>query len=148
MFFEGRTSTTYVAGRELNIYRVTLGEYRFRLAACVRNDDGFPNCGAFSNRLGFVVTEAIYEPYLEAASGVNPEELVAGPIVSAAVVGGPDELSPGMWWNPAKLGHGWSYYWANRLALSSKHDLPLRGYASSECQLAEFSWVREPYICR
>ncbi|MEE8339534.1 MAG: putative Ig domain-containing protein, partial [Xanthomonadales bacterium] len=117
--FDGKTSYSYVSGRELKIYRANPGQYQFRLSACVKDVDGYPNCGAQSAKLIFIVTEAIYDPYIEAANDVGSEELVAGLVASAAVAGGPDQLRPGMWYNPAKSGHGWSFYWANRLALSS-----------------------------
>jgi len=115
--FDGKTSYSFVSGRELKIYRGTPGQYEFRLSACVRDAAAYPSCGAQSGRLVFVVTEAIYDPFIEAVNDVD----VAGKAASAnaEVPGGPDELRPGMWYNPAKSGHGWSFYWANRLALSS-----------------------------
>ena len=113
--FEGKTSYSFVSGRELNIYRSMPGQYEFRLSACVKDNNGYPDCGTRSPKLNFVVTEAIYDPYIEAANDAEVAELEA----PAAAPGGPDELRPGMWYNPAKSGHGWSFYWANRLALSS-----------------------------
>ncbi|HKJ16035.1 MAG TPA: SpvB/TcaC N-terminal domain-containing protein, partial [Xanthomonadales bacterium] len=36
-------------------------------------------------------------------------------------------LAPGRWHNPNRLGHGWSFFWKNRLALPESH--PLHGDA-------------------
>jgi hypothetical protein len=46
---------------------------------------------------------------------VPPPEVIP----SSAVPGGPDQLRPGLWYNLDKSGIGWSFYWANRLALST-----------------------------
>jgi len=66
--FNGKTAHSYVSGRELNIYRSTPGRYEFRLSACIEDSDSYPYCGAQSLKLIFVVTEAIFDPYIEAAN--------------------------------------------------------------------------------
>lgn len=106
----GREGVFYATGQALEVYRVDPGNYRFSLQACNKNADGIPACGPPSRPLVLTVTEEI-----RANDPVTDE----GPtLVTQNVVGGPDELRPGLWFNPAKNGEGWSFYWANRLALS------------------------------
>ncbi len=118
--FDGKTANSYVSGRDLKIYRARPGKYEFRLTACVKGRDGYPRCGSQSSRLIFTVTEEVYSPYIVEAGHQN----LGGTDVSAAAPasGGPDQLRPGLWYNPAKPGQGWSFYWANRLALSSNSE--------------------------
>jgi len=122
--FQRNKTIGYVTGRELNIYRMTPGQYRFRISACVRDVDGLPECGAYSRVQTVIVSEAIYDPFIEAA---NDEETIDKALVPTAAFGGPGELRPGSWYNPDKSGHGWSFFWAKPLAPSSNpqntHDL-------------------------
>jgi len=97
----------------LRVYRVEPGRYEFAVAACQKNDEGIPECGNFSKELRLTVTEEIYNELQQAV----PEPLLPIVPMAAAVDGGPDQLRPGHWYNPAKDSHGWSFWWANRLAL-------------------------------
>ena len=111
--FKGKATVNYSEATELRAWRVAPGEYEFVLQQCVKNDSGTPDCGGRSEKLTLLVSENLTAALLtgkpletvEMSSGNNP-------------VGGPDQLRPGHWYNPAKTGHGWSFYWSNRLALT------------------------------
>ncbi len=68
------------------------------------------HCGLLQEVESETGTDALAQPGVEGGTQVN-------------VVGGPDELRPGLWYNPARGGHGWSFYWSNRLALPESHAL-------------------------
>ncbi len=113
-----RDRVSYTNSTQMTIYRLEPGNYRFRVAACERGEDLAPSCGPDSSRLKIVVAEEINR--LTQA----PDPALASPDAPAAVAGGPDELRPGLWYNPNKRGgHGFSFYWANRLALPESHNL-------------------------
>jgi RHS repeat-associated protein len=120
--FAGETTTSYVTGRSVNIRRIVPGVYTFRLSTCNRSDKGGLICGAQSRRLRFEVTEDVLAPLLEAMSEPEPEVGLAQPVSRAMPAGGPAEMRPGMWYDPSMPGHGWSFYWANRMAPSGGTD--------------------------
>ncbi len=118
--FKEKVSVHYTESTELQAWRVEPGEYEFVLQSCVKNKAGVPDCGRFSDSLTLLVSEALTSTLLAGASA-EPSQAATGGNVN----GGPDQLRPGHWYNPAKNGHGWSFYWSNRLALSQ--DDPLFG---------------------
>ena len=67
-----------------------------------------------------MVTEAVTSTLITQSSTEDTSEPVGG-----STNGGPEQLLPGHWFNLAKDGHGWSFYWSNRLALPQ--DDPLFG---------------------
>lgn len=107
----------YVDGTGMHVYRVEPGWYDFKIAACQKNAQGSPLCGQDSGKLRLTVTAAIYDtfPHNQSQSPVQT--------LSAPVAGGPDQLRPGLWYDPSKSGQGWSFYWANRLALPESSPL-------------------------
>ena len=116
---EGQEYASFIEGRAVTVFRVESGDYLFRIQACKKVPANVPVCGAKSSRLSLRVTpeaaseavaDAFAQPGVEGGTQVN-------------VVGGPDELRPGLWYNPARGGHGWSFYWSNRLALPESHAL-------------------------
>ena len=119
---QGQPREYFLTGLSQLFYRVEPQDYEFKIAACQKHDVGDINCGPWSNKLTLTVTEGIFGGQGAEEEIESPSE-IAGSAVSAAPLpdgfGGPDEMQPGMWWNPAKPGHGWSFYWANQLALPS-----------------------------
>ncbi len=116
--FNGKESIHYTETTGLRAWRVEPGEYGFVLQACVKNNTGTPDCSSPSDTLKLQVTEAITSNLL---TETNVETTQAE--VPASTDGGPDQLLPGHWHNPAKDGHGWSFYWSNRLALPQNDPL-------------------------
>ncbi len=112
----GREGIFYVDGQALDVYRVDPGDYRFSLQACNKDADGLPVCGPASRQLVLTVTEEIWAN--------DPVNDTSPTPITQNVVGGPDELRPGVWHNPQKTGQGWSLYWANRLVSSSTPAVP------------------------
>lgn len=108
--FDNETRTSYLAESELHVYRVQAGRYRFRVAGCVRTPEGVPECGPFSKELKLTVPEQVQAALLD-------EEALPEKDPQQGLVGGPDDLRPGLWHDPSFGGQGWSFYWANRLAL-------------------------------
>ena len=106
---------SYVEGSGVRIFRSEPGQYSFYLRACTRDGDGFPACGKRSRRL--VVTITGNGPRTEVAQ--SQRSLVT----ADAPPGGPMQLRPGLWYSPDRNGHGFSFYWANRLALPETHQL-------------------------
>jgi hypothetical protein len=92
------------------------GKYQYALQACRKDSAGIPECGAQTKPITVTVTEEILEKY--DTTEPPADEMVPDSGESQAVIGGPDEFRPGMWADPNKIGQGWSFYWANRLALS------------------------------
>ncbi len=110
--FRNEVTVHYMETTHLRAWRVEPGEYEFVLQSCVKANASVPDCGDASEPLMLVVNEVPPSP-----SGY---ETAAAPLpVDSNLVtsGGPDQLQPGHWYNPAKSGHGWSFYWSNRLAL-------------------------------
>lgn len=105
--FEGSEHTAYLEGTAQEFFRGEPGVFTFKLEACRREPFGVPVCSAKSKNLQVTVTEEIWAPYMQ--------DKPVAPIAQLAVPGGPDELKPGSWFNPAKNGQGWGLYWANRL---------------------------------
>jgi hypothetical protein len=116
--FNGKESIHFIETTGLRAWRVEPGEYGFVLQACVKNNTGSPDCGSPSDTLKLQVTEAITAALL---TEINVESTQAE--LPAGTDGGPDQLLPGHWHNPAKDGHGWSFYWSNRLALTQNDPL-------------------------
>ena len=116
---ENRSS--YVEGDSVRIYRSVPGKYRFTLRACSRNASGVPACGKKSKKLTLFVN-AVEAETLPAASSPAATSLRASSAADS-VSGGPDQMRPGLWFNPERSGHGYSFYWANRLALPESHSL-------------------------
>ena len=107
----GSESSSYVEGMEIKIYRAQSGDYSFALQQCQRGEDGYPQCGKKSKKLTLTVADSLErDVYATRDEGATVQ-------LRDAVDGGPDQLSPGLWFNPERSGHGFSFYWANRLAL-------------------------------
>ena len=118
--FKGESSVHYTESNSLRAWRVQPGVYDFVLQACSKHKDAGPVCGSASSPLALKVTEAVTSKLLTG----NVDN--ATPITSSqSVDGGPDQLRPGHWYSAEKDGHGWSFYWSNRLALQK--DDPLFG---------------------
>lgn len=110
-------STYFVDGTRLLASRVVAGEYRFTLQACKKNKKNLPVCGKSPEDVTLTVTAAVIESLI---SKPLP------PTVGARVVapaGGPSEMRPGDWYNPEKSGHGWAFFWSNRLAFPESSSL-------------------------
>jgi hypothetical protein len=122
---DGQELHGYVSGRRLLLYRVVPGSYSFWLQSCTRDTDGIPVCGRKSKRLTLDVSEAILGEFDGAAGGSAGSTAATR---ADAVPGGPDQLRPGLWFNPARHGHGFSFFWANRLALPETNALHGIGY--------------------
>jgi len=116
--FKGKVYVHYTETTGLRAWRVEPGEYDFVLQACVKNNTGTPDCGSSSDTLTLQVTENITSTLFTEASAEATQTVAA-----ASTDGGPDQLLPGHWHNPAKDGHGWSFYWSNRLALPQNDPL-------------------------
>ena len=110
--FRDKVTVHYTESTDLRAWRVEPGEYEFVLQSCVKTDTGMPDCGSPSSSLLLEVTEAVTSTLIaQSGSEDTPQDAVGN------ANGGPDQLLPGHWFNPAKDGHGWSFFWANRLAL-------------------------------
>jgi len=110
--FNGQSKTHYVEKSGLKARRVTPGKYQFTVQSCVKDASGLPDCGHPSAPLSVIVSGAV-TAFLLTEGQLEP----GGAEGSQGVDGGPDQLRPGHWRNPAKDGQGWSFFWANRLAL-------------------------------
>jgi len=110
--FKGQVSVHYTEAIGLRAWRIEPGEYDFVLQACQKDDGGTPDCGSLSETLTLQVTEAVTATLFTETTAQSVQTFS-----SASVEGGPDQLRPGQWFNPEKDGHGWSFYWSNRLAL-------------------------------
>jgi len=110
--FNGQSKIHYVEKTGLKARRVTPGKYEFIVQSCVKDASGLPDCGEPSATLTVKVGNAVMATLL---TGGQTE--TGSATTSQSVDGGPDQLRPGDWYNPAKDGQGWSFFWANRLAL-------------------------------
>ena len=121
--FREKVSVHYVETTDLRAWRVEPGEYEFVLQSCVKNDTGVPDCSSPSSSLLLEVTEAVTSTLIaQSSSEDTPQDTVESINV------GPDQFLPGHWFNLAKDGHGWSFYWSNRLALEQDDPLFGNGY--------------------
>ncbi len=102
--------TSYIAENELVLYRTQPGRHEFRVAGCVRSIESDPLCGEFSKTLKLNIPESVEAALFDDEAVPEINSMVAEP-------GGPDDLRPGLWYDPDYSGQGWSLYWANRLAL-------------------------------
>ena len=116
--FDGRVTVHYTESTDLRAWRVKPGEYEFVLQSCVKNVSESPDCGNLSEALSLQVSEGLTSLLLANSTTKTPP-----PISADNLNGGPGELRPGHWYNPAKNGHGWSFYWSNRLALAEDDPL-------------------------
>ena len=116
----GGQHTSFVDGAQLNVYRIEPGNYHFDVQACSRYPGPFPRCEGGSQRLTLSVTESVNE--LFDVRQKNPS-VISRDFEDPAAFRGPGQLRPGLWYNPERNGHGWSFYWANRLALPESHAL-------------------------
>lgn len=106
---------SYVSGDSITVFRGQPGTYEFQLQACLAGGPGERDCGRKSRRASVEVTESVLAETPDAQEarqrlrdGLPPEETLAD---------GPHSLQPGLWFNPERNGHGWSFYWNNRLSL-------------------------------
>jgi hypothetical protein len=116
--FNQNQSVHYVESDSLTAWRVEPGEYIFTVQACKKAADKSLDCGAESDSLRLTVTDSLTEKLIT-ANDVAAHQ----PVSATNIDGGTDQLLPGHWHNPAKDGHGWSFYWSNRLALSGNDPL-------------------------
>ncbi|MGB7452380.1 MAG: hypothetical protein WBM36_09670, partial [Lysobacterales bacterium] len=118
---QGPKRESFATGLSQLFYRGAPGVYEFRLKACSKRKVGDIRCGSWSKKLTLTVTGEFDDEKSPTQGTAFPQEPEISTTAAAAlnIVGGPDSLQPGLWWNPAKSGHGWSFYWANRLALPS-----------------------------
>ncbi len=112
--FQDESSIHFVDHPETRLFRLRPGHYEFWVQACVRDSGGYPSCGDKSGRLDLVVDEP-------PPGGRIIKDPPVGQIRS------PSGLTPGRWHNPGRIGHGWSFFWKNRLALPEGN--PLHGNA-------------------
>ena len=115
--------SSFVDSDRLQILRVEPGNYEFRVEVCEKPVDGAIRCGKASKKLKLTVSDAVHDHALAASLPLSAIKKLA----FDSVRGGPDQLRPGLWYNPERNGHGWSFYWANRLALPESHSQ--HGYA-------------------
>ena len=115
--FNGQVLTHYTEATSLHAWRVEPGDYGFVLQSCVKTTAD-PDCSSPSAQLTLTVSEAVTATLL-----TDSADSPTSPVASSATEGGPDQMQPGHWYNPAKSGHGWSFYWANRLALAENDPL-------------------------
>jgi hypothetical protein len=116
--FNGQSKGHFAETSSLQARRLVPGNYEFTLQACEKGDSGLPQCGKPSDVLTLKVTNGVTTSLISD----RPIEAIPGASFSN-VDGGPDLLRPGDWYNPAKDGHGWSFFWANRLALAENDPL-------------------------
>ena len=116
--FGKKTSVHYTETTDLRAWRVKPGKYEFVLQSCVKKDASTPDCGSPSDTLTLHISKALTSALLTEAT---VETLKAG--TDGFSSGGPGGLQPGHWYNPAREGHGWSFYWSNRLALPQSNPL-------------------------
>ena len=116
---EGQEHASFIEGHAVTVFRVESGSYLFRVQACTKIEGQFPECGPKSSGLTLQVVQKAASEF----SNEDPAKPVPGGGKEVSVVGGPDGLRPGLWYNPARGGHGWSFYWSNRLALPESHAL-------------------------
>ena len=109
--FKETVSVHYTEATDLRAWRVEPGEYEFVVQSCVKSETGAPDCGKASRKLKLNVSEALSATLLTESPTEIPQATTGGNL------GGTDQLQPGHWYNPSKDGHGWSFYWSNRLAL-------------------------------
>ncbi len=88
------------------LFRGEPGTYQFQVQACERGFGGYPQCGEASDSLALTVSSAVGERQTG-----KPE----GKRLPPPVTRSPSDLTPGRWHNPARDGHGWSFYWKNGL---------------------------------
>ena len=112
----GGESSSYVEGTQTRIYRAQSGDYSFALQQCQRGEDGYPHCGKKSKKLTLTVAGSLERDVFATRDESATLQL------RDSVDGGPDQLSPGLWFNPERSGHGFSFYWANRLALPETNE--------------------------
>lgn len=132
--FRGERHVSFTEKPELTVFRIDPGAYVFRTQACDRDAAGYPECGSASAPLILQVRETT-------RSGATPAGSATVTSQQARVIGGPGDLRPGLWHNPLRSGHGWSFYWANRLALPETH--ALHGY---EFDLLAFWYTYEAKV--
>ncbi len=118
--FGNEVSIHYTESTRLRARRAAPGKYGFVLQHCVKANASTPDCGDASDPLTLVVNEV---PPTALLDELNVEKLPINTDLNTS--GGPGQMQPGHWYNPAKSGHGWSFYWSNRLALAQ--DDPLFG---------------------
>jgi RHS repeat-associated protein len=116
------------ASREFRIARVSFlsdqpqasfvkgakGVFSYQIQACYREIEETGLCSQKSDSFRIRVNA----PYQMPAGLVQESEELSSPIQAfsaSEVVGGPDDLSPGAWYNPNKDGHGWNFYWVSNL---------------------------------
>jgi hypothetical protein len=116
--FNGKESSQYTENTNLLSWRVSPGEYKYVLQSCLKHIEDMPECGEPSETLTLVVNKSVTSTLLTEDRIATTENTK-----SEGTNGGPDQFQPGHWYNPAKDGHGWNFYWANRLALDGDHDL-------------------------
>ena len=110
--FDEQSKVHYVEKTGLKARRLTPGKYQFTVQSCVKSTFGLPDCGGPSITLTVKVSNAV------TASLLTEGQIEPGVVTSSqSLDGGPDQLRPGDWGNPAKDGQGWNFFWANRLAL-------------------------------
>ena len=122
---EANTAEYFVEGDRLPARRVVAGEYLFSLQSCVKDEDGFPECGKSSKELSLTVTDKVVDSMIDSLidGAAQPLEGTSDALTATTFDGGPDEFRPGNWYNPAKAGHGWTFFWSNRLALPENDSL-------------------------
>ena len=121
--FKKRVTVHYTETNGLRAWRVEPGEYQFTLQACVKSSSGVPECGGPSEVLTLDVSNVV-----QSASLAEVNDKSNQVVYSTSSDGGPDQLRPGSWSNLRKAGHGWHFYWANRLALPENDPLFGTGY--------------------
>ena len=107
-------SPHYVSTNALAVARRQAGSYEFKVKACSRAyDNGSPlgapsdSCTAWSNEITLTVT---------AQALVNSRQVTAPDLSQrTGTTDGPNLITPGEWVAPSRKGHGWSFFWANRL---------------------------------
>ncbi|MEJ8568906.1 putative Ig domain-containing protein [Elongatibacter sediminis] len=107
---------------EARLYRVRPGTYTFRVQACTRDASGYPDCGKPSKPLKLIISDAIE------AGLSTPRPMHSQSLRVSTAAEGPGLLTPGLWSNPDRSGHGWSFYWTSRLSLPESHELHGPGY--------------------
>lgn len=107
-------SPHYVSTNALAVARRQAGSYGFKVKACSRAyDNGRPlgapsdSCTTWSSEITLTVT----------AQALVDSRQVTAPDISqrTRTTDGPNLITPGEWSAPTRRGHGWSFFWANRL---------------------------------
>jgi len=107
-------------GSQAHFVQGRTGRFNYTIRACHKNEEEDSYCSKKSSRVRVEVSAPYVLPsHLTLQQPAATQSAQAQSTSSAP--GGPDQLSPGTWWNPARDGHGWSFYWVSNLRFPPNH---------------------------